>query len=58
MKNALFNILMVSAWILMSIMVTSIAIAVAGAWIDPVALIVFVPFTMLIIIHIWFGLDY
>jgi len=58
MKNVLFNILMVSAWVLMSIMVTAIAIAVAGSWIDPVALVVFVPFTMLIIINIWFGPDY
>jgi hypothetical protein len=49
---------MVSAWVLMSIMVTAIAIAVAGSWIDPVALVVFVPFTMLIIINIWFGPDY
>jgi hypothetical protein len=39
-------------------MVTALAIAVAGSWIDPVALVVFVPFTMLIIINIWFGPDY
>ena len=47
--------LIVCAWAIILQMLTLIIFAVANAWIDPSALIVLVPVTMMAICQIWFG---
>jgi hypothetical protein len=45
----------VIAWAIILKLTTLILFAVANAWVDPVALIVLVPVTMMALCQIWFG---
>jgi hypothetical protein len=51
--NAAKNIVLFFAWLAILALTTVIVIAVAGAWIEPVALIVLVPVTMMMLLTIW-----
>ncbi|UAW59088.1 hypothetical protein CRP345_gp02 [Roseobacter phage CRP-345] len=47
--------IIVCAWAIILQMLALILFAVANAWIDPSALIVLVPVTLMAICQIWFG---
>ncbi len=51
--NAARKIVLFFAWLAILALTTVIVIAVAGAWIEPVALIVLVPVTMMMLLTIW-----
>ena len=51
--NAARNIVLFFAWLAILAITTVIIVAVAGAWIEPVALIVLVPDTMMMLLTIW-----
>ena len=51
--NAARMIVLFFAWLAILALTTVIVIAVAGAWIEPVALIVLVPVTMMMLLTIW-----
>lgn len=51
--NMAKNLVLFFAWLGILVITTVIVIAVAGAWIEPVALIVLVPVTMMMLLTIW-----
>ena len=51
--NMAKNLVLFFAWLAILALTTVIVIAVAGAWIEPVALIVLVPVTMMMLLTIW-----
>ena len=51
--NMAKNLVLFFAWLAILVITTVIVIAVAGAWIEPVALIVLVPVTMMLLLTIW-----
>ena len=51
--NMAKNLVLFFAWLSILVITTVIVIAVAGAWIEPVALIVLVPVTMMLLLTIW-----
>lgn len=59
MKNEIANIfknlIMLFMWLVILTITTVIVIMVAGAWFDPVALLVLVPVTMMLLCTVWFG---
>jgi len=59
MKNEFANIfkilIMLFVWLAILAITTVIVIMVAGAWFDPVALLVLVPVTMMLLCTVWFG---
>ena len=53
--NIFRNLILMFIWLGILAITTVIIIAVAGAWIEPVALIVLVPVTLMMLCTIWFG---
>jgi len=53
--NIFKNLIMLFVWLAILAITTVIVIMVAGAWFDPVALLVLVPVTMMMLCTIWFG---
>ena len=51
--NMAIKLVLFFAWLAILVFTTVIVIAVAGAWIEPVALIVLVPGTMMLLLTIW-----
>ena len=51
--NMAKNLVLFFAWLGILVITTVIVIAVAGAWIEPVALVVLVPVTMMLLLTIW-----
>jgi len=53
--NIFRNLIMLFIWLAILAITTVIVIMVAGAWFDPVALLVLVPVTMMLLCTVWFG---
>ena len=53
--NIFKNLIMLFIWLAILAITTVIVIMVAGAWFDPVALLVLVPVTMMLLCTVWFG---
>jgi hypothetical protein len=53
--NIFKNLIMLFVWLAILAITTVIVIMVAGAWFDPVALLVLVPVTMMLLCTVWFG---
>ena len=53
--NIFRNLILMFVWLGILAITTVIIIAVAGAWFDPVALLVLVPVTMMLLCTVWFG---
>jgi hypothetical protein len=53
--NIFRNLIMLFVWLAILAITTVIVIMVAGAWFDPVALLVLVPVTMMLLCTVWFG---
>ena len=53
--NIFKNLIMLFIWLGILAITTVIVIMVAGAWFDPVALLVLVPVTMMLLCTVWFG---
>ena len=51
--NIAMKLVLFFAWLAILVITTVIVVAVAGAWIEPVALIVLVPVTMMLLLTIW-----
>ena len=53
--NIFRNLILMFVWLAILAITTVIVIMVAGAWFDPVALLVLVPVTMMLLCTVWFG---
>lgn len=53
--NIFKNLIMLFIWLAILAITTVIVIMVAGAWFDPVALLVLVPVTTMLLCTVWFG---
>ena len=55
MDKVIANAIIALAMLLSTMLVTFIVVAVAGSLVDPVALIVLVPFIMMVLLQVFYG---